>query len=481
MPASAMKSTQHKKEPDRTGRTRPFFSGEAQVQTKLKVGRPGDRFEQEADRAADGVVHGRGPLADGSAIAGRLTPTAQRTPEDDEAQASPMDREAREPIIDELQLQEDQEAQAQSETEEEEIQAQSTTEGEELQTRADSEEEEEIQAQAEEEEELQAQAEAGEEEEIQAQAEAEEEEVQTQEEEVQARATQASSTQAAGQRRTQRMAFVQRRLRAARGLGNPLPEETRRRMQNRFGADLSGIRIHTDALAVELSKALRAQAFAHGRDIYFNANKFQPGTPEGEHLLAHEIAHTIQQGSVKQQVVQLQPDDSDVMMVRPEALEAIRLARAEEGLVNTKLTDAEGNRVGWERLLTYFRTAFGGDTIHPSVIQKITLIPDPAGGPEKVDALPHWCGIFAWWALKSAGVPLPDWKIGMSILEHVEPRPPGSLPQKGDIAYRRKNDHFALVSGLESVADAAGKPVKDVQVRTINGNTAGSDNLGGQV
>ncbi|MEQ9121449.1 MAG: hypothetical protein RIM80_02650, partial [Alphaproteobacteria bacterium] len=92
------------------------------------------------------------------------------------------------------------------------------------------------------------------------------------------------------------------------------------------------------------------------------------------------------------------------------------------------------------------------------------------------------------WALKSSGVPLPDWKLGMNVLEFMKPRPPGSLPQKGDIAYRHKhpvlnlvNDHFALVSGLESAAAAEGKSPKSVQVATVNGNTAGQDNLGGQV
>jgi len=45
-----------------TGRKGPFFAGPA-VQTKLNVSRPGDRHEQEADHAADAVVHGRGPVS----------------------------------------------------------------------------------------------------------------------------------------------------------------------------------------------------------------------------------------------------------------------------------------------------------------------------------------------------------------------------------------------------------------------------------
>lgn len=458
---------QRRAEPE-SGRARPFFS--RGVQAKLKVGTPGDRFEVEADAAADAAVHRRGPYARGGAIAPRLTPTVQRRSEEEEAQATPLDAEAAMPVEEEVQRKAEEE-EVQTQAEEEEVQARE--EEDELQAQA----EEEVQARADEEEEVQAQAE--DDEEVQTQAEEGEEEVQArgdEEEEVQARA---APPRVQAPRPLDR---VERRLRASRGLGNSLPEETRHRMEANFGRDLSGIRIHTDSLAVELTRALRAQAFAHGKDIYFNDGRFRPGSAEGDHLLAHEIAHTVQQGAVRQQVVQLQAeDDPDAVWVRPEAIEAERLARGEIGTVNAKLTDAEGNRIGYERLLKYFRTAFGGDVIHPSVIQKIVMVPKPDGSPGKQDSMPHWCGIFTWWALKTAGVPLPDWKIGMSILKFVEPRPPGTLPQKGDIAYRSKNDHFALVSGVESVATAAGKPVKDVKVRTINGNTAGSDNLGGQV
>ena len=67
-------------------------------------------------------------------------------------------------------------------------------------------------------------------------------------------------------------------------------------MEKSFAADFGGIRIHTDDNAVELSRRLRAQAFTHGRDIYFNRDKFSPDSRQGEHLLAHELTHTVQQG-----------------------------------------------------------------------------------------------------------------------------------------------------------------------------------------
>ena len=50
-------------------------------------------------------------------------------------------------------------------------------------------------------------------------------------------------------------------------------------MGSKIGADFSGVRIHTDSKAVQMSSALGAQAFTHGKDIYFNQGKYNPGSP----------------------------------------------------------------------------------------------------------------------------------------------------------------------------------------------------------
>lgn len=79
-----------------------------------------------------------------------------------------------------------------------------------------------------------------------------------------------------------------------RGEGQPLSESVRGFFEPRFGRDFGGVRVHTDPLAVELSQALRAEAFTYGKDIYFNAHRFAPSSTQGKSLLAHELAHTIQ-------------------------------------------------------------------------------------------------------------------------------------------------------------------------------------------
>lgn len=81
------------------------------------------------------------------------------------------------------------------------------------------------------------------------------------------------------------------------GSGTPLDPDTRLGMEQRFGADFSGVKIHADQSAAALSNRLGAHAFTTGNDIFFNSGKYSPETLSGKHLLAHELTHTIQQGA----------------------------------------------------------------------------------------------------------------------------------------------------------------------------------------
>jgi len=90
---------------------------------------------------------------------------------------------------------------------------------------------------------------------------------------------------------------VESRLSALKGGGSPLPAGVRSYMEPRFGADFSGVRLHTGSEAAQLNTSLRAQAFTHGQDIYLGSGASAPGSEAGNRLLAHELAHTIQQGS----------------------------------------------------------------------------------------------------------------------------------------------------------------------------------------
>jgi hypothetical protein len=74
-----------------------------------------------------------------------------------------------------------------------------------------------------------------------------------------------------------------------------LPTSVRNFYESRFGHNFNHIRIHTDSNAAEMSRELGAQAFTHGRDLYFGAGRYSPDSPSGKKLLAHELTHTIQQ------------------------------------------------------------------------------------------------------------------------------------------------------------------------------------------
>ncbi|MGH9836398.1 MAG: eCIS core domain-containing protein [Blastocatellia bacterium] len=90
---------------------------------------------------------------------------------------------------------------------------------------------------------------------------------------------------------------------ALRSSGRPLDAATREFMEPRFRHDFSGVRVHTDSQAAESARAVNALAYTMGRDVVFGAGRYAPGTTAGKKLLAHELAHTIQQagsGSVLQ-------------------------------------------------------------------------------------------------------------------------------------------------------------------------------------
>jgi len=84
------------------------------------------------------------------------------------------------------------------------------------------------------------------------------------------------------------------RLNQSRGGGQPLRESDINFMERRFELDFGSVRIHTDSNAVQMSSYLNAYAFTHGRDIYFGAGRYSPGS-SGKRLLAHELTHVVQQ------------------------------------------------------------------------------------------------------------------------------------------------------------------------------------------
>jgi hypothetical protein len=198
------------------------------VQTKLTVGEPGDRYEQEADRVAAQVMS----MNQSQAAQGRVQ--RQGMGKEEELQTKPIVSR----ITSSLQRQ----GMPEEEEKEEEMQMKP---------------------------------------EVQRQEEEEEKEVQTK-----------SMVQTAG---GGHKTDLEHSLSSSRGGGSSLRDETRTFMESRFGADFSQVKVHDDSQANQMSQSIQAQAFTHGKDIYFNSGRYSPETNEGKTLLAHELTHVVQQ------------------------------------------------------------------------------------------------------------------------------------------------------------------------------------------
>ncbi len=294
MKKSSRRSRRHRNPKSQEENKKPFFSKSKKApeattsdgaffQPKLTVGQPGDKYEQEADAVADAVVNktnqpseqtGNTPAIQQKNISSiqryatnakedELGTNTQRIEKDKMIQEKPIQKkegEEEEPV----QMMEEEEA-IQGKEEEEPIQKMEEEE-ETVQTK---EEEEPVQMMEEEEESIQAKEE--------------------EEETVQAK-TNTSATQNTASPN------VAKSLNQSKGSGSSLPKSTQTEMENSFGVDFSNVRIHTNDRAVQMNKDLGAQAFTHGKDVYFNEGKFSPTNMEGKRLLAHELTHVVQQG-----------------------------------------------------------------------------------------------------------------------------------------------------------------------------------------
>ncbi|MBA3502134.1 MAG: DUF4157 domain-containing protein, partial [Deltaproteobacteria bacterium] len=82
---------------------------------------------------------------------------------------------------------------------------------------------------------------------------------------------------------------------AASSSGSSLPTSLQRKFESSLGTDLSSVRVHTGGASEAATNAVGARAYAVGQDIHFGAGSYDPSSQAGQHLIAHEVAHTVQQ------------------------------------------------------------------------------------------------------------------------------------------------------------------------------------------
>jgi len=236
--------------------------GSGIIKTKLTIGQPGDKYEQEADRVADAVIRMPEPRAQ------RQAEKEEELEEEEVIQQKPLSEQITPLVQREVELEEEEKG-------EEEI----------LQTK-----------------------------------------------------------EASGQT-PEVTPNLESRIRSLRGRGQPLPKSVLNFFKPRFGYDFSQVQIHTDSNAIQLNKDLNAQAFTHGRDIYFGAWRYNPNTSSGEKLLAHELTHVVQQEFNEvlfQRQATEQKKEESIRTAKPK----IDYAKAE------KKNKYWASKLGWDERLT---------------------------------------------------------------------------------------------------------------------------------
>ncbi len=108
-------------------------------------------------------------------------------------------------------------------------------------------------------------------------------------------------------------------IKAQLGEGQPLASGVRSRMESAFGMNFSNVRTHTDSNASAISNQVNARAFTVGNHVAFGGGEYNPGTVIGDALIAHELAHTIQQQGEETSVNKMQINSHDYNQLEADA------------------------------------------------------------------------------------------------------------------------------------------------------------------
>lgn len=141
---------------------------------------------------------------------------------------------------------------------------------------------------------------------------------------------------------------------ALQGPGEKLPESARDFFEPRFGHDFSRVRIHRDPSAARSATDVNAEAYTVGRHIVFGAGRYRPDNGPGRRLLAHELAHVVQQSAAGEPVLRraifrqgdltIQIDYDDVVLV-PEAEWADRIVAQVTALTGSAPATAQESAI----------------------------------------------------------------------------------------------------------------------------------------
>ncbi len=187
-----------------------------------------------------------------------------------------------------------------------------------------------------------------------------------------------------------------------RSPGQPLDPATRAFMEPRFGHDFSRVRVHTDAKAAESARAVDALAYTLGRDVVFGAGQYAPGSPTGQRLMAHELAHTLQQ------------QDTTGILRRPEQFEVTQ---------PTDTTETEAQSVAdcvlngrWPGAVSHVRPLIAREMVHEISDAGAKAPVGTAAPPTPIKTVKVWLNAFIPQTVPGKTIPAPAAHTGKSML-----------------------------------------------------------------
>jgi len=178
------------------------------------------------------------------------------------------------------------------------------------------------------------------------------------------------------------------------GIGRSLDGHVRRRMESVFGVSFGKVRVHSDTASAGLAERFNARAFTVGEHVAFAPGEYRPGTIAGDALIAHELAHVVQQSAAREDATPTPSGDSADSRLEQDA------DRAAVGSV-ASLWGATTEGVAQTARLAAGRLRSGLALQRCSTpTPKLTFVPE--GGTN-----PTVCGGFLWpirWSVKNAGI-----------------------------------------------------------------------------
>jgi hypothetical protein len=290
------------------------------TQAKLSISQPGDIFEQEADSVAQQVMQRMAQPVNHQSIQREALPEDEEKLQMKSLDNSTLQREALPEDEEELQMKsmDNRTLQREALTEDEEELQMKSLDNRTLQREALPEDEEELQMKSLDNSTLQREA------------------LPEDEEELQMKSSQGEAGMAAAP-------DLEASINQARGGGQAIADNIREPMEQAFGADFSGVKVHTDGQSDQLNRSIQARAFTTGQDVFFRSGEYNPGSRGGQELLAHELTHVVQQngGAVQRST---KPEESKL-----QAQSIVQGRGAIEGKVVRKVNEEGSKKMAGEQ------------------------------------------------------------------------------------------------------------------------------------